>query len=34
VAPHFYTLIRYDMLAENVRQVLAELRIMVPEEAD
>jgi hypothetical protein len=34
VAAHFYTLIRYDMLAGNIRQFVAELRNLVPEETD
>jgi hypothetical protein len=31
---HIYTLVRYDMLAANVRQFLAELRVAVSLEAD
>jgi hypothetical protein len=34
VAAHFYTLIRYDMLAGNVRRFVADLTAMVPIEVD
>src|ERR1700726_1585535 len=34
VAAHFYTLIRYDMLAENVRQFRQDLAEMAMAEAD
>ncbi len=34
LAAHLYTLIRYDMLASNLRQLLADLPRMVPLEAD
>jgi uncharacterized protein YjbI with pentapeptide repeats len=34
VAAHFYTLIRYDMLAENVRQFRDDLAALVTTEAD
>jgi uncharacterized protein YjbI with pentapeptide repeats len=34
VAAHFYTLIRYDMLSENVRQLCEDLAVMVLSEAD
>jgi len=34
VAVHFYTLIRYDMLAGNIRQFVTDLSAMVPIEAD
>jgi hypothetical protein len=34
VAAHFYTLIRYDMLAANVRQLRDDLAVMVTPEAD
>jgi hypothetical protein len=34
VALHVFTLIRYDMLAANVRQFSADLAVMVPIEAD
>jgi hypothetical protein len=34
VAAHFYTLIRYDMLTENVRQFRKNLTSMVASEAD
>jgi cell division protein FtsB len=34
VALHVFTLIRYDMLAANVRQLSADLAPMVPFEAD
>src|ERR1700759_4208495 len=33
VAAHFYTLIRYDMLAENVRQFREDLAVMMMPEA-
>ena len=34
VAAHFYTLIRYDMLAGNIRRLNEDLKAMVPIEAD
>src|SRR6516164_4130457 len=34
VAVHFYTLIRYDMLAGNIRRFVGDLAVMVPTEAD
>jgi hypothetical protein len=34
VAVHFYTLIRYDMLAGNIRRFVGDLAVMVPKEAD
>jgi len=34
VAAHFYTLIRYDMLAGNMRRFVGDLAVMVPKEAD
>jgi uncharacterized protein YjbI with pentapeptide repeats len=34
VAVHFYTLIRYDMLAGNIRRFVKDLATMVPIEAD
>lgn len=34
VAAHFYTLIRYDMLAANIRRFVEDLAAMVPIEAD
>ena len=34
VAVHFYTLIRYDMLASNMRRFVEDLAVMVPIEAD
>jgi hypothetical protein len=34
VALHVFTLIRYDMLAANMRQFSADLAVMVPVAAD
>ena len=34
VAVHFYTLIRYDMLAGNLRRFVEDLGVIVPKEAD